>query len=59
MCSIKECLTDGDIREILQDGCFRISVGYIDGRPFSAIVIDTRSGEHLHFPYKDVVFSLP
>lgn len=58
MCNNDECLTDGDIRQVLQDGYLEIKAGYIDGRPFSALVIDTRSGEHLHFPYRDVMASL-
>ena len=59
MCSNKECLTDGDIRELLQDGCFMVKIGYIDNAPFSALIVDTRSGEHLHFPFRDVAYSLP
>ena len=58
MCSYEECLTDGDIRDILQDGWFVVKAGYIDGKPFSALVIDKRSGEHLHFPYRDVMTNL-
>lgn len=51
MCDIAECLYMGTIKSIMQNGVVEIKVGYIDSRPFSLLVIDSRSGEHLHFPY--------
>lgn len=58
MCDHIECLTDGDIRDLSSDGSFAVKIGYIDDKPFSAIIVDTRSDEHLHFPYNDVLPSL-
>lgn len=54
MCDLEICLTSGAISTVYEHDELRIMMGRIDGRPFSALLIDTRSNKHLHLPWPAV-----
>lgn len=45
-------------RPTMVSGAFAVYIHNIDGRPFAAIVRDTRNNAHLHMPAADVLAAI-
>ena len=54
MCNYPECLEG--VKFGPEGGVIQVGYGYIDERPFSVLIRDSRQGgqEHLHFPAADL-----